>query len=265
MSFQINKFWNILSFNSAKTNDESSKRIASASVMKRDSEIPEKIKMIIVFRAHVCRWTIKSITSKYGLKSHIIHDILGHYRKQIDKRNELVKKIRRKSKTLSKEYTKIIEDYMNNQNDKRPTVKEIRNHLISKENMDPISTTSIKRILKEKLNYSFKRISTLEHNSARPFNIRKFFESAILQIKLEENNFELIFIDEFSLSLKHNKLYGWSKVGQKEYVLTHYDSFSMFFVVAFSERGIYGIKGASKAMNAAYFISFVNQILEERK
>ena len=141
---------------------------------------------------------------------------------------------------------------MNNQKDKRPTVKEIRNHLISKENMDSISSTSIKRILKEKLNYSFKRISTLEHNSARPFNIRKFFESAILQIKLEENNFELIFIDEFSLSSKHNKLYGWSKVGQKGYVLTHYDSFSMFFVVAFSERGIYGIKGASKIMNAAY-------------
>ena len=131
--------------------------------------------------------------------------------------------------------------------------------------MNPISSTSIKRILKEKLNYSFKRISTLEHNSVRPFNIRKFFESAILQIKLEENIFELIFIDEFSLSSKHNKLYGWSKVEQKGYVLTHSDSFSMFFVVAFSGRSIYGIKGVSKAMNAAYFISFVNQVLEERK
>ena len=42
--------------NSAKTNDEFSKRIASVSVMKRDSEIPEKIKMIIVFKAHSYRW-----------------------------------------------------------------------------------------------------------------------------------------------------------------------------------------------------------------
>ena len=47
--------------------------------------------------------------------------------------------------------------------------------------MDPISSTSIKRMLKEMLNYSFKRISTLEHNSVRLFNIKKkFFESAIL-------------------------------------------------------------------------------------
>ena len=105
----------------------------------------------------------------------------------------------------------------------------------------------------------------MKHNSIQPFNISKFFESDILQIKLEENNFELILIDKFSLSSKHNKLYGWSKVGQKGYVLTHYDSFSMFFVVAFSERGINGIKGASKAMNAAYLIIFLNQVLEERK
>ena len=108
---------------------------------------------------------MKSITFKYGLNSHIINDILGHYRKQIDKINELVKKIRRKSKTLSKESTKIIEDYLNNQIDKRPTEKEIRKNIISKESMDPIISTSIKTMLKEKLNYNFKRIRTLEHNS----------------------------------------------------------------------------------------------------
>ena len=129
MSFQINKFLNILSLNSAKTNGESSKLIASASVMKRDSEKSEKIK--ILFIENVCWWTMKSITFKYRLKSHFIYDILSHYRKQIDQINELAKKIRRKSKTQRKEYTKIIEDYMNNQKDKRPTVNEIRNHLIN--------------------------------------------------------------------------------------------------------------------------------------
>ena len=45
---------------------------------------------------------------------------------------------------------------MNNQKDKRLTVKEIRNHLTSKENIDPISSDSIKRILKEKINYTLK-------------------------------------------------------------------------------------------------------------
>ena len=118
--------------------------------------------------------------------------------------------------------------------------------------------------MKNKLNYSYKRISTFEYNSVRPFNIRKYFESAILQEKLEEN-YELIFFDKFSLSSKHNKYNGWSKVGQKEYLLTHYDNFSMFFVVAFSYKGIYGIKGATKAMNSEIFIKFITQVAEQKK
>ena len=64
---------------------------------------------------------------------------------------------------------------MNNQKDKRPTEKEIRKNIISKENMDSISSTSIKRMLKEMLNYNFKRIRALEHNSVRLFNIKKTF------------------------------------------------------------------------------------------
>ena len=88
-----------------------------------------------------------------------------------------------------------------------------------------------------------------KYNSVRPFNIRKYFESAILHEKLDEN-YELIFLDEFSLNSKHNKYYGWSKVEQKGYLLTHYDNFSMFFVVAFSYKSIYGIKSATKAMNS---------------
>ena len=123
--------------------------------------------------------------------------------------------------------------------------------------MSPISASSIKRILKKKLGYSFKRISTLEHNSIKPFNIWKFFESAILKIKLEEKKIELIFIDAFSLSSRYNKLYCWSKVGQrlvkdwskvnqKGYVLTHYDSFSMFFVATFSEKVYMDLKELHK-------------------
>ena len=217
-------------------NGESNKHITTVSAMRKENNIPEKMKMEIVFRSHICRWTMKSITSKYGLKSYIVKDILFNYRKEINRRNELTKKIRRKSKTLSNEYAEIVEGFTNNQKGKRPTVKDIRNHLIHNENMSPISASSIKRILKKKLGYSFKRISTLEHNSIKPFNIRKFFESAILQIELEEKNIEIIFIGEFSLSSKHNKLYGWSKVGQKGYVLTHYDSFSMFFVAVFQKE-----------------------------
>ena len=134
---------------------------------------------------------------------------------------------------------------MESQQGNRPTVKQIRNHLVKYENMDSIGDTSIKRILKQKLWYSLKRVSTIEHNSIKPINVRKFFESEILQVKLEENDYELIFIEEFSLSSKYHKHYGWSKIGEKGYLQTLYDSFNMFFVIAFSQRCIYGIKDYS--------------------
>ena len=154
---------------------------------------------------------------------------------------------------------------MESQQGNRPTVKQIRNHLVKSENMDSIGDTSIKMIFKKKLWYSFKRMSTIEHNSIKPINVRKFFESAILQVKLEENDYELIFIDEFSMSSKYHKHYGWSKIGDKGYLLTHYDSFNMFFVIAFSQRRIYGIKGYSKAMNLELITKFIDQVIEERK
>ena len=154
--------------------------------MRKENKILEKMKIKIVFRAHICRWTMKSITSKYELKSYTVKGILCNYRKQNDRRNEITKEIRRKSKILCNEYTEIVEGFMNNQKGKRSTQTDIRNHLIHNENIRPISASLIKRILKKKLGYSFKRISTLEHNYIKPFNIRKFFESDIYQIKLEE-------------------------------------------------------------------------------
>ena len=67
----------------------------------------------------------------------------------------------------------------------RTIVKEIRNHLINEERMDPISDTRIIRILKKKLNYKFKALSTVEKKATQAQNIRKFYESALVQLKLE--------------------------------------------------------------------------------
>ena len=73
----------------------------------------------------------------------------------------------------------------------------------------------------------------MEINSDTYINKRKLFESAILQVKLESDGQELIYIDEFSLSSRYNNFYGWSKRGEQGYIKTNYESFSMYFVIAF--------------------------------
>ena len=74
-------------------------------------------------------------------------------------------------------------------------------------------------------------------------------ESAMLQFKLENAGYELIFMDEFSMSSRFNKHYTWSKVSEKGYIKIKYDNFSMFLVIPFlQETFMEWIQGSSKAM-----------------
>ena len=159
----------------------------------------------------------------------------------------------------------MIEQYMENSNGRRPIVKEIRNHLLIEENMNPISGSTIIRILKKKLNYRFKKLSTVEGKTTQAQNIRKFYESALVQLKLEDIGYELIFIDEFSISSKYHSYLGWPKVGEKGYLMTHQNSFSMYFIIALSAKHFYAIKGSSKAMDSSYFTTFIKELLFFRK
>ena len=46
----------------------------------------------------------------------------------------------------------------------------------------------------------------------------------------------------------------------KGFVKLNYDSFSMFFIVAFSEEKFYGIQGKTNAINSEDFIAFIKNI-----
>ena len=105
----------------------------------------------------------------------------------------------------------------------------------------------------------------MEINSDTSINKRKLFESAILQVKLESDGQELIYIDEFSLSSRYNNFYGWSKRGEQGYIKTNYESFSMYFVIAFSSSHLYGIKGLSNQMNSNYICNFIKEMIKTRR
>ena len=93
----------------------------------------------------------------------------------------------------------------------------------------------------------------MEKNSASSINIRKLWESAML----ENAGNELIFMDRFSMSSRYNKHYIWPKVSEKGYVEIRYDNFSMFFVIALSSRNFYAIQGSSKAMQSNQISEFL--------
>ena len=87
-------------------------------------------------------------------------------------------------------------------------IRDIRRHLVAEANMEAISRSSIMRILKQKLRYSYKKLCKLKKVSTQPQNIRKFFESAILQLRLEQDGYEIIYLDQFALNSKRTSVKG---------------------------------------------------------
>ena len=87
--------------------------------------------------------------------------------------------------TLSSEYAHLIDTFMKERKLKRPTVKQIQAYLSEEQLMNSILSYSIRRILKFKLGLSLKKHCSIEYNSTTGLNIRKFMESTMLRLTLE--------------------------------------------------------------------------------
>ena len=71
----------------------------------------------------------------------------------------------------------------------------------------------------------FKSTSKKEKNSTSYFNIIKLWESTILQFKHENAEYEVMFMDGFSMNSRYNKHYTWSNVSDKGSIRIGYDNF----------------------------------------
>ena len=128
----------------------------------------------------------------------------------------------------------------------------------------PISDTTVRRWMKRDLRMSFKKLEIKNLNMFTPNKIRSFFESAAIQLKLEELRVEQICIDEFSVNARHSNLYGWSKRGEKGHLRLYSDNFTMSFVVVVSSLAVYGVMGTKKTMNAELIEYFIREMLDCR-
>ena len=108
-----------------------------------------------------------------------------------------------KSKSRSPEYTfelNFIREYMETKFGERITLQKIKDELkASNLAITPPSTTTISRLLKEKLNYSFKKSVSLRISNTPEDTKRKFKQAMEIQLHLQQTGVEVIYIDEFSI------------------------------------------------------------------
>ena len=78
--------------------------------------------------------------------------------------------------------------------------------------------------------------------------------------KLEEKDYEIIFIDEFKYSAHSEKQYGWVKKDFNSIFYASPDSFSFSFWIGFSNKKIYGIMATKSTFDSDLFIEFIGWI-----
>ena len=86
----------------------------------------------------------------------------------------------------------------------------------------------------------------------------------MIQSCLVNRGFELIWIDEFSISGHRTKFRSWGFKGVKSTVKWLIDSLSMYFILAVLEQHIYGTIVRNKENNANVFIYFLSELIKSR-
>ena len=125
-----------------------------------------------------------------------------------------------------------------------------------------ISNSTVKRVLKNKLGMVYKKLERINKKASGKSSIRSFCEALTLQLELLNDGYELIYIDEFSISSRRNPMYGWWRKGFKRYTYYFESPFCMSFIVAFSSSKFYAIMGVNGTINAAIFGLFLKRLTE---
>ena len=103
---------------------------------------------------------------------------------------------------ITSEHIHCISEFLEENQGRWVTVKSIMEHLHNKQILQAISTTTVRAILKHQLNKTYKKVDVVNQTGSIKENVRKLCESVMIANLLDENGFELIYVDEFTCELE---------------------------------------------------------------
>ena len=118
--------------------------------------------------------------------------------------------------------------------------------------------------MKEDLLWRYKKLERRYEPTFANDHIRRVFEAAMLQFKLNQEGVEIIYTDGFTVNTRHSSFRGWCVRGQKGYIRQPIESFNMSFVWAISTRRHYGLFGIKGANNSQIVKLYIQELLMER-
>ena len=141
----------------------------------------------------------------------------------------------------------------------------IKSHISNNTTLESISKSSINRILKNKLSYSYKKAGLVNKVWMSHDRIRRFWESIQIQLSILSLGYEIIYFDRFSWNNRYNTIYTWSTRGKKAFAVMKNEAFSMSFLKAFSSQRLYGWIRTKESFDSDMIIKFIQEICSARK
>ena len=210
--------------------------------------------------------THKSIAWTLKLDINQVKCILKHFDKSLRQQLEFRRLEESKHRRiLDDDQISWLKDYLNFKRNKRVTAEQIRMDLELKfPEIGSISASTVRRILKRRLWYSYKKLNRRTAVSNSQANVQKFVMSSAILKTLEDDGWELIYFDGFGYDPRKQQFYGWCEKGSKGYIQVYDDPINMTFIVSVSRLHFYGVMSISGTSTSDFVIHFLRSVCLSR-
>ena len=185
-------------------------------------------------------WTNRDITE--------IKALIRKFKRWLKQRRRINLKFLNKPRKLQNEYLIYLKLLMSKQEQHPLTLDEIRLQMCSKfPNLDGISKSTLSRWLHLELHMSYKKLSLVDKKLMNKEEVWKMLRWAVSIKQLQLFKVEIVYIDEFSVSERAHKQYGWGSIGKKSLFISKKNIFSCSFMVGLSSLKYYpalGVQGS---------------------
>ena len=158
---------------------------------------------------------------------------------------------------LDRMHYKFLEEFAENNFKRGFTLVDARMALLHEfQDLNDISTSALSQLLRSHLKFSYKKLGLNNPIKERAENKTNLLFWIKLISNLVNEQFHVVFLDEFLVNRETTSTYGWARKGQPGRLLMKSSGFKASFIVAFSPSRVEGLKGTTSTFNQIKFATF---------
>ena len=204
----------------------------------------------VIYEKYVFGKSIVQVAESTSQKHEHVVSILREYKVRRSLHNRLKRGNLREGRKLKEIHIDWLRNRVSRLIGSHFTLSTLRKELFDKfPNLGEISISTISAVLRKKLKMSYKLLGSSNAKERTHQNITKIKQWAHIIKWLEENNYLILYMDEFKVNYKTINHYGWSKKGISGWKSLSSQPFEMSFIVCFSKNSIEGLTGFKKTIN----------------